>query len=58
MRPGSNPGLPRANCHLFARAPGRVAYRVSGGFPLYELHVYSSTGSEAEALSEYGVVGV
>jgi hypothetical protein len=26
---------------------------VSGGLP-YELHVYSSTGSEAEALSEYG----
>jgi hypothetical protein len=25
-------------------------------FSLYELHVYSSTGSEAEALSEYGVV--
>jgi hypothetical protein len=25
-------------------------------FPLYESHVYSSTGSEAEALSEYGVV--
>jgi hypothetical protein len=25
-------------------------------FPLYELHVYSSMWSEAEALSEYGVV--
>jgi hypothetical protein len=24
--------------------------------PLYELHLYSSTWSEAEALSEYGVV--
>jgi hypothetical protein len=24
--------------------------------PLYELHVYSSAGSEAEALSEYGAV--
>jgi hypothetical protein len=33
MRPGSNPGLPRATSRLFARAPGRVAYRVSGGFP-------------------------
>jgi hypothetical protein len=34
MRPGSNPGLPRATSRLFARAPGRVAYWVSGGFPL------------------------
>jgi hypothetical protein len=25
-------------------------------FPLYELHVYPSTGSEAEVISEYGVV--
>jgi hypothetical protein len=25
-------------------------------FPLYELHVYFSNGSEGEALSEYGVV--
>jgi hypothetical protein len=25
-------------------------------FPLYELHVYSSMWSEAEAVSEYGVV--
>jgi hypothetical protein len=25
-------------------------------FPLYELHVYFSTGSEAEALSEHGIV--
>jgi hypothetical protein len=30
MRPGSNPGLPRATSRLFARAPGRVAYWVSG----------------------------
>jgi hypothetical protein len=34
MRPGSDPGLPRAISRLFARAPGRVAYWVSGGFPL------------------------
>jgi hypothetical protein len=33
MRPGSNPGLPRATSRLFARAPGRVRYWVSGGFP-------------------------
>jgi hypothetical protein len=33
MRPGSNPDLPRATSRLFARAPGRVAYWVSGGFP-------------------------
>jgi hypothetical protein len=34
MRPGSNPGLPRATSRRFARAPGRGAYWVSGGFPL------------------------
>jgi hypothetical protein len=34
MRPGSYPGLPRATSRLFARAPGRVAHWVSGGFPL------------------------
>jgi hypothetical protein len=33
MRPGSNLGLPRVTSRLFARAPERVAYWVSGGFP-------------------------
>jgi hypothetical protein len=33
MRPGLNPGLPRATSRLLARASGRVAYWVSGGFP-------------------------
>jgi hypothetical protein len=33
MRPASNPGLPRATSRLIARAPGRVAYWISGGFP-------------------------
>jgi hypothetical protein len=33
MRPGSNPGPPRATSRLFARAPGRVAYWISRGFP-------------------------
>jgi hypothetical protein len=33
MRPGSNPGLPRATSLLFARAPWQVAYWVSCGFP-------------------------
>jgi hypothetical protein len=33
MRPGSNPGLPRATSRLFARAAGQVAYWVSGGLP-------------------------
>jgi hypothetical protein len=57
MRPGSNPGPPRATSRPYARAPGRVANWVSGDcFSLYKLHVYSSMWSEAEALSEYGVV--
>jgi hypothetical protein len=33
MRPGSNPGPPRATSRLFSRAPGQVAYWVSGDFP-------------------------
>jgi hypothetical protein len=33
VRPGSNPGLPKATSRLFARAPEKVAYWVSCGFP-------------------------
>jgi hypothetical protein len=32
-RQGSNPGLPGATSRLFARAPGQIAFWVSGGSP-------------------------
>jgi hypothetical protein len=60
MRPGSNPDLSRATSRLFTRSPGgggelRTGFLVVS---LHELHVYSSTGSKPEALSEYGVITV
>jgi hypothetical protein len=45
MRPGSNPGLPRATSRLLARAPGRVAYWVSGGLPFTNCMCIPSCGA-------------
>jgi hypothetical protein len=45
MRPGWNPGLPIATSRLFARAPGRVAYWVSGGFPVTNCMCIPSLGA-------------
>jgi hypothetical protein len=51
IRPGSNPGLRRATSVSSHELLGRLRT----AFPLYELHVYSSTGSEVEAQSECGI---
>jgi hypothetical protein len=56
--PGSNPGLPRAtsrNSLVICTSSWAGCVLGFWRFPLYELHVYSSTGSMAEAQSEYGV---
>jgi hypothetical protein len=46
MRPGSNPGLPRATSRLFERTPGQVAYWVSDGFPFTNCMCISPLGAK------------
>jgi hypothetical protein len=52
-RPGSNPGPAQRHLVLYTSCSVGCV-RGFWWFPPFELHVYSSMWSEAEALSEYG----
>jgi hypothetical protein len=56
VRSGSNPGLPRTTSRLFRTSSWAGCVLDFWWSLLCELHVYFSMWSEAEALSEYGVV--
>jgi hypothetical protein len=54
-RPGSNPGPVERHLSFYTSCSVRCVWGFWWFLP-FELHVYSSTWSEAEALSAYGVV--